>query len=377
MNGRIYDPTLGRFLQADPIIQAPTDSQSYNRYAYVRNNPLTLTDPSGYSWWSKTWKKVRPFVGVIVAVVGGIICGAPCAQVGWQIAAVGAAAAGAAHAAANGGNILTGALIGAFTAGVGQYGMAYAAVAGGIASRVQGGNFGHGFWAAGLGAGIGGGAGQGWAKVISAAVIGGTISKLTGGKFANGAYSAAFVAAISTDWGNDKLKGSKQGKFTGVLDEKTQARVLEDLVGAKEKLGDFVNDLTNKTGNYENIKKQYGYFDDFDFNSTREELITIANKSISLATDLIANPNRIGRYSTGNSAWTPGDKLGIGPTYSGVADIVHELGHGVGYHHNNTVYPLDDWIRPSAKNARYFNESTTRAELHNTYTFENSVMGDF
>jgi RHS repeat-associated protein len=35
MNGRIYDPTLGRFLQADPFIQAPKNSQSYNRYAYV------------------------------------------------------------------------------------------------------------------------------------------------------------------------------------------------------------------------------------------------------------------------------------------------------------------------------------------------------
>jgi hypothetical protein len=53
MNGRIYDPTLGRFLQADPLIQAPTNSQSYNRYAYVFNNLLKYTDPSGYSAWTK------------------------------------------------------------------------------------------------------------------------------------------------------------------------------------------------------------------------------------------------------------------------------------------------------------------------------------
>ncbi|NQY33355.1 MAG: PQQ-binding-like beta-propeller repeat protein [Alteromonadaceae bacterium] len=66
MNGRIYDAMLGRFLQADPFIQAPTDSQSYNRYAYVRNNPLTLIDPSGYSWLSKAWKKIKPFIGAIV-----------------------------------------------------------------------------------------------------------------------------------------------------------------------------------------------------------------------------------------------------------------------------------------------------------------------
>ncbi len=48
MNGRIYDPTLGRMLQADPFIQFPTNTQSYNRYSYVLNNPLAYTDPSGY-----------------------------------------------------------------------------------------------------------------------------------------------------------------------------------------------------------------------------------------------------------------------------------------------------------------------------------------
>ena len=48
MNGRIYDPLIGRFMSADPFIQAPDSLQSYNRYAYVMNNPLTLVDPSGY-----------------------------------------------------------------------------------------------------------------------------------------------------------------------------------------------------------------------------------------------------------------------------------------------------------------------------------------
>jgi len=47
MNGRAYDPVLGRFLSPDPIVQAPYDTQGLNRYAYVRNNPLRYTDPSG------------------------------------------------------------------------------------------------------------------------------------------------------------------------------------------------------------------------------------------------------------------------------------------------------------------------------------------
>ena len=47
MNARMYDPTLGRFLQADPMIQAPENVQSWNAYTYVFNNPLTMTDPTG------------------------------------------------------------------------------------------------------------------------------------------------------------------------------------------------------------------------------------------------------------------------------------------------------------------------------------------
>ncbi len=49
MNGRVYEPTLGRFLSADPIVEAIDNLQTYNRYSYVRNNPVTLTDPSGFT----------------------------------------------------------------------------------------------------------------------------------------------------------------------------------------------------------------------------------------------------------------------------------------------------------------------------------------
>ena len=48
MNGRVYDPTLGRFLSADPFVPNPTATQSFNRYSYVNNNPLSYTDPSGF-----------------------------------------------------------------------------------------------------------------------------------------------------------------------------------------------------------------------------------------------------------------------------------------------------------------------------------------
>jgi RHS repeat-associated protein len=48
MNGRVFDPLIGRFMSADPHIQAPGNLQSYTRYAYVWNNPLRYTDPRGY-----------------------------------------------------------------------------------------------------------------------------------------------------------------------------------------------------------------------------------------------------------------------------------------------------------------------------------------
>lgn len=57
MNGRVYDPKLGRFLSADPVPGNPGDPQSLNPYSYAMNNPLTFTDPTGYS--------------IVVALAGG------------------------------------------------------------------------------------------------------------------------------------------------------------------------------------------------------------------------------------------------------------------------------------------------------------------
>lgn len=48
MNGRVQDAILGRFLSPDPHIPDPSSAQSYNRYSYVNNNPLTMVDPSGF-----------------------------------------------------------------------------------------------------------------------------------------------------------------------------------------------------------------------------------------------------------------------------------------------------------------------------------------
>lgn len=48
MKGRFYDPLLGKFISADPLIPEFMNPQAWNKYAYVLNNPLTLIDPSGF-----------------------------------------------------------------------------------------------------------------------------------------------------------------------------------------------------------------------------------------------------------------------------------------------------------------------------------------
>src|SRR6185295_4045392 len=77
MNGRVYDPEMGRFLSADPTIQFVANLQSYNRYSYVLNNPLRYTDPTGYGLFSAFgvhgWLDTVLTIGV--AVVGAVICG--------------------------------------------------------------------------------------------------------------------------------------------------------------------------------------------------------------------------------------------------------------------------------------------------------------
>lgn len=48
MNGRVYDPLIGKFMSADIFVQFPDNGQSYNRYSYVLNNPTNHTDPTGF-----------------------------------------------------------------------------------------------------------------------------------------------------------------------------------------------------------------------------------------------------------------------------------------------------------------------------------------
>ena len=67
MNGRLYDPVLGRFFSPDNYVQMPDNSQNFNRYSYCLNNPLKYTDPSGDLAW---------FIPVIAGAIVGAYTGA-------------------------------------------------------------------------------------------------------------------------------------------------------------------------------------------------------------------------------------------------------------------------------------------------------------
>jgi RHS repeat-associated protein len=63
LNGRVYDPLLARMTSADPTVSDPTNPQGWNRYSYVGNDPLTFTDPSGFSWLSDFFHSIVNAIG--------------------------------------------------------------------------------------------------------------------------------------------------------------------------------------------------------------------------------------------------------------------------------------------------------------------------
>jgi len=247
MNGRIYDPVTGRFLQADPLVQDPFNGQSYNRYGYVLNNPLAFTDPTGFSWWTQ-WR--RPIFAIAAATLLGGLDFPALLQGQWvfQLGSngfIGAIAGGFAGGGIQGGN-LESAVYGALTAGafygVGTLANAHgleigdflqpnhlAAIAGhavvGCASAAaQGGSCKSGA----LSAGFAELAGPvlpdqkqfGIAGLVASAVAGGAGAALGGGKFQNGAVTGAFgylfnECGVTRACGSDSTKVEIQGNVAG------------------------------------------------------------------------------------------------------------------------------------------------------------------
>lgn len=219
MEGRIYDPVIGRFLSPDPYLTLPEYTQGLNRYSYVLNNPLSLTDPSGYSavgvWLKYNWK---PITSTVVAV--GVTIVFPGAGI-IVPAAVGSFAGGFTYAMLTTGNLGDAFLLGlskvpvATFSAVGSFmigevfatgnnlvfgklllkPLLHGAFQGGL-SYGNGSSFASGFYA-GMFSSISGGLTSNtettFGRIIIGAVAGGVGAEIGGGKFANGAVTGAFV----------------------------------------------------------------------------------------------------------------------------------------------------------------------------------------
>ena len=110
LNGRVYDSLTGRMMSADPTVPDALNPQAWNRYSYVGNDPLTFTDPTGYSWLSSFFSSIGNFFksifsNSIVRAIVQIAIAAILTPVGLTGAAL---AVGAALAAAASTAIVTG-----------------------------------------------------------------------------------------------------------------------------------------------------------------------------------------------------------------------------------------------------------------------------
>jgi len=221
-NARIYDPSIGRFMSADPIVGDETVPQELNRYSYVLNDPLSLTDPSGMCGIFCIFKDVldvlaiffpelQPLDRVIdiaaqfVAIaenpeegVLGILVGPGLAQLiltgNFKEFALNAFEAGLFYES---GNLLQNAGPNGFL-GVGHDASKFIAhgLVGGLVSELRSNNFASGFLAGGLSSlsplRIGQVSLDGELIERQAEALGGIGSVLGGGKFEDGAQTGAF-----------------------------------------------------------------------------------------------------------------------------------------------------------------------------------------
>ncbi len=206
MNGRVYDPVLGRFLSADPFTQFPDYTQGLNRYTYVLNNPLSYTDPSGYNVSGGQIADAAISIGLSAilgpggALLGGFFGGMTGALLdGTDLnAAFEASIKGAVFKAASAQFAMgvgssfghgTGPFIHELSR-AGSHGISQ-----GLIRHAQGGNFWHGFASGSVGS-LAGSYSRGvtvFEGIVITAVAGGASEVLAGGNFADGAITGAYT----------------------------------------------------------------------------------------------------------------------------------------------------------------------------------------
>jgi RHS repeat-associated protein len=224
MNGRLYDPKLHRFLMPDNFVQDPYNTQNFNRYGYVLNNPLSYTDSSGEFFW------VAVGIGALIGAITQAV--RPGATFGSIF-----------------GGALIGGLAGALGAGIGNV------VAGGsffgsqIATTI---GFGSGFlsgFTGGFAGGFVGGAGTAW---LNGANFGdGLGTGLKGG--AIGGITAGLINGVRTGFTAQKM-GLDFWSGEGTLDIPYDSS-LAGLGGDAEYSNKFARDFSDSNSELSRLSK--------------------------------------------------------------------------------------------------------------------------
>ncbi|MCF6300497.1 MAG: hypothetical protein L3J52_05205, partial [Proteobacteria bacterium] len=326
MNGRIYAPHLGRFLQADPIIQAPFSTQSLNRYTYVQNNPLSANDPTGY--WSVDAFMQNIGNSSLYSIIGGMFGTDAVFALDYFMVKSATGSKKKALISAYITSVQIGAFqaIGAYYGGLGgltirQFAakIALHGLVGGAAQFIKGGNFGNGFISAGVTQSLSrvigrfgrrdGGISP--TRVFISAVVGGTASRLSGGKFANGAVTGAF-SRLFNDEKHDSL-------FTKVSEKLSAMSAVSENVtvkgGSKEQRAQVYSLLVDIAG----TEKGQEMFDSFGVNQGVIIKIIHRGQSIVFSEDGLIHFN----FNNGFIEGIDGSQI----TFDPIRVLAHELGH--------------------------------------------------
>lgn len=222
MNGRMYDPQLRKFLSPDNHIQDPYNTMSYDRYGYVWNNPLMASDPSGEFI-------VAALIGAAIGILTNGMANTMNGQgffEGWAKAALiggisGGISFGIGEAASAISSSLTASGVSGSTSALitGAFQAAAHGTMGGIMSELNGGSFGSGFLSGVAGSIVGSAGGnlfknaskglKGIGTTLTGGVAGGIGSRIAGGNFwdgfRNGAISAGLNHAVHSGYFGDNL----------------------------------------------------------------------------------------------------------------------------------------------------------------------------
>ena len=290
MNGRVYDPVLGRFISADPFIHEVTNSQDLNRYSYVHNNPLSYTDMNGYGFFKsigKFFKKFwKPLLAIVVALtlqfelLPALIAG-PSATFGSLSTFAQVVVTGISGGVSN---VITTGRPKAFLTGFGQavatFGVGHGlfkggaafgsakwagkavahGVVGGAFAEIRGGSFKSGFLAAGFSSAVApfGPQGSLWKGAVFHAAVGGVGSVLGGGKFADGAVTGAFTYLF-----NDALDEVARARRQATSDAAEAIGRIDELIEALDEVGGDYRKLDeNSRGDVAKLLRLAGDYSD-------------------------------------------------------------------------------------------------------------------